>query len=426
MVKVSVVIPVYNGQEFLNRCMDSVCQQTLQDIEIICVDDGSTDNTIEILEDYRQKDKRVQILRQQNQYAGIARNRGLKQAVGKYVIFWDSDDYFALDALQKLYECAEERDADICVCDAQDFDSETGSFLSHSYIRGPFPEKECFTASDMGERIYTFTSTVAWNKLIRRSLLVDNCIQFQGLQHINDVCAILLALSCAKRITLLKEKLIYYRMNRKDSLMGTYGDKGDSVFIAYETTKKELDERELLKNPAIRRSFQNKALGVYLYTMPYLNDYCQYNNFFLRMKEDSFHILEMEHLSEDEIYNKQHKLQYANIQCMEPADYLYRQYQWLSGNNNELKQKLGTVRQKSKEQKEGLLKLRSERTKLKQEIKTLKGEKKELRKQNKRLEKELNESKKECRKLRASWSYRIGSVIMWLPGKLKKLFLKNR
>ena len=99
---VSVVIPVYNAAPWLRQCLDSVVGQTLREIEIICVDDGSTDESPQILEEYAQADERVRILHQQNQYAGVARNNGLAHASGKYIIFWDSDDYFDLDALRLM------------------------------------------------------------------------------------------------------------------------------------------------------------------------------------------------------------------------------------------------------------------------------------------------------------------------------------
>ena len=91
--KVSVIIPVYNAEKYLRQCLDSVVNQTLRDIEIICVDDGSTDGSIEILREYEQKDSRVKVLCQKNQYAGVARNNGLSHASGEYVFFMDSDDY---------------------------------------------------------------------------------------------------------------------------------------------------------------------------------------------------------------------------------------------------------------------------------------------------------------------------------------------
>ena len=94
MVKVSVIIPVYNVEPYLKQCMDSVVGQTLKDIEIICVDDGSTDGSLDILREYAAEDNRIQIIEQKNAGAGAARNNGMRHATGKYLSFLDSDDFF--------------------------------------------------------------------------------------------------------------------------------------------------------------------------------------------------------------------------------------------------------------------------------------------------------------------------------------------
>ena len=105
-VKVSVILPVYNASDYLHQCMDSIVGQTLKDIEIICVDDGSTDNSLDILKEYEQKDKRVKVIQQKNAGAGAARNNGLSIATGEYLSFLDSDDFFEPDMLEKAYEKA--------------------------------------------------------------------------------------------------------------------------------------------------------------------------------------------------------------------------------------------------------------------------------------------------------------------------------
>ena len=94
MAKVSVIIPVYNVEPYLKQCMDSVVGQTLKDIEIICVDDGSTDGSLDILKEYATEDSRIQIIEQKNAGAGAARNNGMRHATGKYLSFLDSDDFF--------------------------------------------------------------------------------------------------------------------------------------------------------------------------------------------------------------------------------------------------------------------------------------------------------------------------------------------
>ena len=92
--KVSVVVPVYNAEAYLAECMESICAQTWENIEIICVDDGSSDGSGEILESFGRKDKRIRLLKQAHQYAGTARNQGFDASLGAYVIFLDGDDFF--------------------------------------------------------------------------------------------------------------------------------------------------------------------------------------------------------------------------------------------------------------------------------------------------------------------------------------------
>ncbi|MDR2267995.1 MAG: glycosyltransferase [Holosporaceae bacterium] len=115
-IKVSVIVPVYNVGRFLRRCLDSLINQTMQDIEIICVDDGSRDNSPEILEEYREKDKRILIITQENSSLGAARNSGMDVASGEYIGFVDGDDEVDLNYFEKLYSIAKKYDADIACC----------------------------------------------------------------------------------------------------------------------------------------------------------------------------------------------------------------------------------------------------------------------------------------------------------------------
>ena len=115
MVKVSVIIPVYNAQQYLKQCLDSICQQTLHEIEIICIDDGSTDDSLRILQEYTKKESRLQILTQKNQGAGAARNCGLRAAKGLYLSFLDADDFFEPNMLEEALNEIETYKADfIC------------------------------------------------------------------------------------------------------------------------------------------------------------------------------------------------------------------------------------------------------------------------------------------------------------------------
>ena len=121
-VKISVIMAIYNVEPYIKQCLDSVCNQTLKEIEIICVDDGSTDNTISIIKDYQKSDPRIHIISQENQYAGVARNHGMKYAKGTYLSFLDADDYYMPEMLEKLYQQAEKQQLEVAICEYNFFD----------------------------------------------------------------------------------------------------------------------------------------------------------------------------------------------------------------------------------------------------------------------------------------------------------------
>ena len=133
MPLVSVIIPVYNVEKYLNQCLDSVIAQTLTDIEIICVNDSSTDGSLGILEEYEKKDKRIRVVTQPNSGAGAARNRGLSMASGKYLSFLDSDDFFEPDMLELAYQKAEEDSADFVVFNSNQYYTDKGKFVEVSW-----------------------------------------------------------------------------------------------------------------------------------------------------------------------------------------------------------------------------------------------------------------------------------------------------
>ena len=131
--KVSVIIPVYNTAEFVGECLDSLLNQTLTNIEIICVDDGSTDDSLFILRKYAEVDKRITVLTQQNKGAGVARNYGMSVAKGEYLSFLDSNDFFAHDMLSATTDAADKTQADIIVYRFEKYNHVTGEYTSANY-----------------------------------------------------------------------------------------------------------------------------------------------------------------------------------------------------------------------------------------------------------------------------------------------------
>lgn len=261
-VLVSVVMPVYNAEKYLRSCLDSVVHQTLENLEIICVDDGSTDSSLKILEEYAAKDPRITILQQKNQYAGVARNNGMAHAHGKYIIFWDADDYFDTCALEKLTAQAEKHQAQITICGADSFDDENKILLpTERYMdQKRVPEEQPFNKKQIGRYLYNFSQNVPWNKLFLRSFAEEQHFRFQNLQQANDVYFVMLALFRAERIAVVKEHLITYRVFNMDSLTGKSWETGFCTARAFESVFDELS-REPEFTDDIRQSFANKSVG---------------------------------------------------------------------------------------------------------------------------------------------------------------------
>ena len=213
---ISVIVPVYNTARYLHQCIDSLINQTWKDVEFIFIDDGSTDGSYEILKEYREKDERIKIIRQENMYAGVARNNGMKHANGKYIIFLDSDDYFDLTLLEKAFHCAEKNQAEIVYWWHYLYDNRTGKILKY-----PFRKYHgVFSGEMLGENMFTTLSVVPWNRLYLRSFLIRQNLEFQTIHKHNDVYFGLLTVALAERIVCLNKYLVYYRINNPESLQG--------------------------------------------------------------------------------------------------------------------------------------------------------------------------------------------------------------
>ena len=223
MPKVSVVMPCYNVEKYIRQCIESLLHQTLSDFEIICVDDGSTDETVNIIKEYVAEDDRVILIEQKNQYAGVARNNGLEAASGEYVIFLDSDDFFAEEMLEKVSNAADENNAEVVVFGFKRYDEGKKDFFPKEELpkKEGIPEEAVFSALDATENIFKFTNPAPWTKLFRRSFVLETGLKFQALPNSNDFFFILAALSYAEKITVVREALTFYRVNMPNSTQGS-------------------------------------------------------------------------------------------------------------------------------------------------------------------------------------------------------------
>ncbi|MDP4119783.1 MAG: glycosyltransferase family 2 protein [Bacillota bacterium] len=214
MPLISVVITVYNKEPFLKKCLDSVINQTLTDIEIICVDDGSTDNSLEILHQFSSKDKRINVISQENSGQSAARNKGLFEANGEYVIFIDADDYAELNMLENMYNAAKEFGADTVICGFNQFNDK--EIIPHTGLDSLL-EKTPISKQDIDEIIVKnlFTLKVAagvHNRIFLREMLINNNILFDTtLLFMEDYLYNVDVCNVSNCQVILHDKYYYYR-----------------------------------------------------------------------------------------------------------------------------------------------------------------------------------------------------------------------
>ena len=203
MPKISVVIPVYNAEMYLKKCLDSVVNQTLQDIEIICVNDGSTDNSLSILEEFRAKDTRIKIITQKNSGVGIARNTAIRRSNGEYIAFVDPDDFYPnYGVLDLLYDKALNNNA--TVVGGSMINTKDGKFKESSFKKSRF-EQEGWINSDDYQFDYYFQRFI-----FKRDFLIKNNLFFPDLRRYQDPIFMTNVLFAAKRLYVIPNRTYVY------------------------------------------------------------------------------------------------------------------------------------------------------------------------------------------------------------------------
>ena len=216
MVAISVIIPVYNVEKYLGRCLDSVVNQTFTDIEIICINDGSSDNSLEILKRYAQRDRRIKIFTQENSGLSASRNVGMKYASGDYIYFIDSDDYLVKTAFEELYKIATINNTDLIIFKLLNFENQTNHVISKRYHEMFFLKNinYIFNYKDIKEHLFSVDVTTC-TKFFKRELL--DGLHFQEGLIFEDNLFYVDYIFEAKRI-IFYDKYLYNRRIRPDSI----------------------------------------------------------------------------------------------------------------------------------------------------------------------------------------------------------------
>ncbi len=259
--KVSVILPVYNVGKYLRQSLDSLINQTLKEIEIICVDDGSTDESYEILEEYKAKDPRIKVIHKENKGTGAARNDGLRLARGECIGFVDPDDWVKPDMYERLYGLIKEKNLDIIMCMPDGYDEKNA-------VNAPFPyfvdanfeniiDDRIFNWRDLSPFSYPMC---VWNKLYTKELFDKNNIDFAEGLDFEDHKVIFGTLLTAERMFFIREKLYVYRFNREGSVLTDNNRRlidHIKIFDIVENLMKETNTFNLLRNDFLTYKIHN-------------------------------------------------------------------------------------------------------------------------------------------------------------------------
>ena len=249
---ISIVVPAYNVEKYIEKCVDSLINQTYKNIEIILVDDGSTDKTGKICDKYLKKDKRIKVIHKENGGLSDARNCGIASAKGKYILTIDSDDYVDYEITKFLYNNLKKSNADISTCLPQNFyENENKDLKDNSQNKSITLETEQALETLMYGKNITVS---AWGKLYKKELFKD--VKYPKGKIYEDVATTYLLFSKSKRVSINTKKMYYYLI-RKGSIMNTKFNKKrmDSLYFAEEETNFIKKNFPNIINSAINKEF---------------------------------------------------------------------------------------------------------------------------------------------------------------------------
>ena len=242
---VSIVIPVYNAGRYLEQSLRSVMNQTYRTIEIICVNDGSTDNSPEILRRLKEEDFRIQIASSDNRGAGSARNIGMDIALGDYILFFDADDLLDKKAVGTLVKSALKNDTDIVLFDYYKF-SDSGKIRTKNSAKVlRVPMNKVISPKDISDRLFQADNGMPWNKFYKKEFLRKTRICFQELRNTNDEYFSRLTTVNASRILFLNKKFVGYRVGNEQSIRGNVNRNILDCTYALSSIHDELNNRNI-------------------------------------------------------------------------------------------------------------------------------------------------------------------------------------
>ena len=273
---ISIIVPIYNAEKYLVRCLDSLINQTYKNIEILCINDGSTDNSLNILNEYATKDKRIIVINQTNSGPATARNNGLDNANGTFLMFCDSDDYYEPNMCERMLDAILSHNVALVMCDCK--------YIKEEYFTTTRTQKDIkyhnlklIGFHSINKNNYDIINVILWNKIFKTSLVEKYHISFpDGYEH-DDASFILKYLAISSSYYGLNEKLYNYNISNPNSLMENLYRKNNQNHFDFLYAYNDAT-LFMLKTPNIRKEIIEKYKNKYINMIKYWGSFLDNSN----------------------------------------------------------------------------------------------------------------------------------------------------
>lgn len=409
-IKVSVIIPVYNAEQYLRQTLDSLLVRNETEFEIICVDDGSTDGSLDILREYEAKDFRVRVITQPNGGAGAARNNGMQYARGEYLSFLDADDFFEPDMLRRAYDQAHTWNTDVTVFRCDQYFELTDRFSSTRYTINDdlLPLERPFAGLDIPKNTFKAFVGWAWDKVFRADFVRENHLRFQEQRTTNDMLFVYSAIVKAQRITTMPQVLAHHRRNTT-SLSVTREKSWDCFYHALCALRQQLKDWGVYDQ--LEQDFINYSLNFSLWQLTTIRGSAYFK---ICDKLCSEWAADLGITAHDEtyFYNQEDYQKLQQLLDCGAEEFLFREL-------DEARSQLEALRASNKSLQGQVSTLRKQQKRVEKRNDSLFEKNRTLREKNAAL-KEKNKA------IKQSTIWKVGRIVTWLPRKLKRLFTGKR
>lgn len=409
---VSVVVPTYNSAAHLGQCVESVLDQTYGNLELICVDDGSGDGTLDLLRSYEASDPRVRVIAQENAGPGAARNRGVEAARGVYISFLDSDDWAEPQLVEHAVRRLEETGAQIATFPYYDYDERVGiPYATEGIVLEDAYEGDAFSWRDNPDWIFRALQNLMWNKVFRADFIRENHIRCQeDVRLTEDLMFTAPALVLADDLTFVHERLVYHRAGTGGNTMAHKDDHPLDFYTAFLTLRRWIEGRGLWSE--LRVAYVNWAVDGCIYNLQTLNTPEGFRLVYDTLAREGLGRLGLLDVAPSVYHEDRFREFIAHAQTEDAEHGLYRYYRNERGDSRLwwYRNAVANVFLQEEQERRGRLERRCE---------DLEARNEELEKRVRKLTGERDDALADAEALRESSSYRLGNAVARPAAKLR-------